>query len=237
MTPPDPNFGGAPPAAPRSSPTSSRRPRCTTTARKPRRCTCAGASWSRRSAAARASTCFDKDEIRIGSMEDNDLVLSDDTVSRYHCKIVQEDTGYVLVDHGSTNGTFINKVRVREAFLKPGCTIGARQQPSCKFHAARRRRSRSSRRASDRCGDLIGGNVEDARDLLDHREDRADRDDGRDRGRDRHRQGGRRADDPRRCRRARAAPLVVFDCGAVPAEPDRERAVRPREGLASPARS
>jgi transcriptional regulator with GAF, ATPase, and Fis domain len=67
---------------------------------------------------------FNQAEITIGSMTDNDLVVSDDTVSRHHCKIVQEDTGYVLVDLGSTNGTFINRVRVREAFLKPGCTIG-----------------------------------------------------------------------------------------------------------------
>src|SRR5665647_1324479 len=58
---------------------------------------------------------FDKEEIRIGSMDDNDIVLNDDTVSRYHCRIVQEDTGYVLIDQRSTNGTFINKVRVREA--------------------------------------------------------------------------------------------------------------------------
>src|SRR5256885_4712287 len=41
---------------------------------------------------------FDKEEVRIGSMDDNDVVLGDDTVSRYHCKITQEDNGYVLVD-------------------------------------------------------------------------------------------------------------------------------------------
>ena len=29
---------------------------------------------------------FDKEEIRIGSMEDNDIVLADDTVSRYHSR-------------------------------------------------------------------------------------------------------------------------------------------------------
>ena len=67
---------------------------------------------------------FDQAEISIGSMDENDLVVSDDTVSRRHCKIVQEDSSYVLVDLGSTNGTFIDRVRVREAFLTPGCTIG-----------------------------------------------------------------------------------------------------------------
>jgi transcriptional regulator with GAF, ATPase, and Fis domain len=67
---------------------------------------------------------FDQAEIRIGAMDDNDLVVNDETVSRYHCKIIQEDSSYVLVDLGSTNGTFINRVRVREGFLKPGCTVG-----------------------------------------------------------------------------------------------------------------
>jgi transcriptional regulator with GAF, ATPase, and Fis domain len=78
---------------------------------------------------------FDKAAVTIGAMEDNDLVVSDDTVSRYHCKIVQEDTGYVLVDLGSTNGTFINRVRIREAYLKPGCTIGL-GNTEVKFHSA-----------------------------------------------------------------------------------------------------
>jgi transcriptional regulator with GAF, ATPase, and Fis domain len=78
---------------------------------------------------------FDKAVITIGAMEDNDLVVSDDTVSRYHCRIVQEDTGYVLVDLGSTNGTFINRVRIREAYLKPGCTIGL-GNTEVKFHSA-----------------------------------------------------------------------------------------------------
>src|SRR6478672_3183974 len=78
---------------------------------------------------------FDKGTITIGAMEDNDLVVSDDTVSRYHCKIVQEDTSYLLVDLGSTNGTFINRVRIKEAYLKPGCTIGL-GNTEVKFHAA-----------------------------------------------------------------------------------------------------
>src|SRR6476659_6843055 len=78
---------------------------------------------------------FDKSTITIGAMEDNDLVVSDDTVSRYHCRIVQEDTSYLLVDLGSTNGTFINRVRIKEAYLKPGCTIGL-GNTEVKFHAA-----------------------------------------------------------------------------------------------------
>ncbi len=100
---------------------------------------------------------FEKEEVRLGSMDDNDVVLRDDTVSRYHCKIVQEDTGYVLVDNHSTNGTFINKVRVREAFLKPGCTIGVGQS-QLKFNAREEEVPIVPSR-SDRCGMLLGGNA------------------------------------------------------------------------------
>jgi DNA-binding NtrC family response regulator len=78
---------------------------------------------------------FDKPTITIGAMEDNDLVVSDDTVSRYHCKIVQEENAYLCVDLGSTNGTFINRVRIREAYLKPGCTLGLGNS-ELKFHSA-----------------------------------------------------------------------------------------------------
>src|SRR5215213_7126449 len=56
---------------------------------------------------------FEKATVTVGAMEDNDLVVSDETVSRYHCRIVQEENAYVLVDLGSTNGTFVNRVRIR----------------------------------------------------------------------------------------------------------------------------
>ncbi|HWO19329.1 MAG TPA: sigma 54-interacting transcriptional regulator [Kofleriaceae bacterium] len=100
---------------------------------------------------------FDKEEIRIGSMDDNDVVLSDDTVSRYHCKIVQEDSGYVLLDQRSTNGTFVNKVRVREAFLKPGSIVSVGQS-QLRFNALEEEVEIVPSR-SDRCAGLIGGNA------------------------------------------------------------------------------
>jgi DNA-binding NtrC family response regulator len=100
---------------------------------------------------------FDKEEVRIGSMDDNDVVLRDDTVSRYHAKIIQEDTGYVLVDLRSTNGTFINKVRVREAFLKPGCTVGV-GQGLLRFNALEEE-VQIIPSQQPQCGSLIGGNA------------------------------------------------------------------------------
>ena len=100
---------------------------------------------------------FDKEEIRLGSMDDNDVVLNDDTVSRYHCRIIQDDTGYILVDNHSTNGTFVNKVRVREAFLKPGCTVAVGQS-LLKFNAREEEVQIVPSRAN-RCGALIGANA------------------------------------------------------------------------------
>jgi DNA-binding NtrC family response regulator len=104
-----------------------------------------------------AEWTFDKEEIRIGSMDDNDVVLGDDTVSRYHCKIIQDDTSYILIDNRSTNGTFVNKVRVREAFLKPGSVIGVGQS-QLKFNA-REEEVHIVPSRNDRCGKLIGGNA------------------------------------------------------------------------------
>ena len=66
---------------------------------------------------------FDQANIAIGAMEDNDLVIDDDTVSRYHARVYQDENSYLLQDLDSTNGTFINRVRIKEAYLKPGCTI------------------------------------------------------------------------------------------------------------------
>src|SRR3569832_2128159 len=75
----------------------------------------------------RREYAFDKGMVRIGAMDDNDVVIADETVSRYHCRIVQEEGGYLLIDLGSTNGTFVAGVRVREAFLNSGCVIGLGQ--------------------------------------------------------------------------------------------------------------
>ncbi|MCC6873864.1 MAG: sigma 54-dependent Fis family transcriptional regulator [Sandaracinaceae bacterium] len=60
---------------------------------------------------------------RVGGAEDNDLVLSDDAVSRHHFEIAAHDDGFVLRDRGSTNATTISGLRVREAFLESGAEI------------------------------------------------------------------------------------------------------------------
>jgi DNA-binding NtrC family response regulator len=97
---------------------------------------------------------FEGGLIRIGAMADNDLVLSDDTVSRYHCKIVQENHSYVLVDLGSTNGTFINRVRIREGYLRPDVPIHI-GRTELRFHAGDERVDIVPSK-KERLGELIG---------------------------------------------------------------------------------
>ena len=63
---------------------------------------------------------FNQSVISIGATEDNDLIVTDSTVSRSHCRVIREESGYILKDLASTNGSFINGVRVREAWLAPG---------------------------------------------------------------------------------------------------------------------
>lgn len=50
----------------------------------------------------------------IGRSPECDIFLDDITVSRAHAQVREEPAGFVLVDDGSTNGTYVNR-RVLEA--------------------------------------------------------------------------------------------------------------------------
>jgi len=60
---------------------------------------------------------FTQGEIAIGSHAGSDLALCDDYVSRRHCKIVATEDALMLIDLGSTNGTFIEGARVDRSRL------------------------------------------------------------------------------------------------------------------------
>lgn len=60
---------------------------------------------------------------RIGKKEDNDVVLLDNTVSRHHIAIEMTSDSFLLRDLESTNGTYINGLKVKEAYLSPGDVI------------------------------------------------------------------------------------------------------------------
>ena len=61
--------------------------------------------------------------VTIGTLPTNDLTVTDTTVSRSHAAVEEKSDGYVIRDLDSTNGTFLDGVRVREAFLAPGSVI------------------------------------------------------------------------------------------------------------------
>ncbi len=63
------------------------------------------------------------ERVTIGRSLICDLVLTDTSVSGTHCEIVASEAGFLLRDLGSTNGTSVEGVRVREAWLEPGAAV------------------------------------------------------------------------------------------------------------------
>ncbi|QRN93764.1 Flp pilus assembly complex ATPase component TadA [Archangium violaceum] len=55
---------------------------------------------------------FEKNEITIGRLAGNDIVLAKGNVSKYHSKIVSKDGKLIVVDMKSTNGTFVNGKKI-----------------------------------------------------------------------------------------------------------------------------
>jgi len=64
-------------------------------------------------------------KLSIGALEDNDVVLASDTVSRYHAAIHRKGRNVEIEDLNSVNGTFVNGIQVRSATspLRPGDKI------------------------------------------------------------------------------------------------------------------
>jgi len=59
----------------------------------------------------------------VGSGANSTLVLDDKSVSRVHCEVRVRPFGITLRDPGSTNGTFVEGVRVRDADLPAGAIV------------------------------------------------------------------------------------------------------------------
>ncbi len=70
-----------------------------------------------------ARSAVGSDIARIGTADGNDLVLADRTVSRFHCELSLRGNTIILRDCGSTNGTVVDGVRVREAEIPPGTLV------------------------------------------------------------------------------------------------------------------
>lgn len=54
---------------------------------------------------------------RVGRREGNDWVLQDSSVSGSHCEVEKTDSGFLLRDLGSTNGTKVNSEPIKDKLL------------------------------------------------------------------------------------------------------------------------
>ncbi|MBV9284908.1 MAG: ATP-binding cassette domain-containing protein [Acidimicrobiia bacterium] len=70
----------------------------------------------------------DKPRIRIGRAPDNDVVVDDMLVSRYHAELLASAGAYEIVDLGSHNGTFVDGRRVDRAVVDESNIIGLGHQ-------------------------------------------------------------------------------------------------------------
>jgi len=58
---------------------------------------------------------FQKEIVRIGRAADNDVVINNIKVSRYHVEIRKENQHFIIKDLDSSNGTFLNNKRISNA--------------------------------------------------------------------------------------------------------------------------
>ena len=61
--------------------------------------------------------------ITIGRDANNDIIIADFLVSRLHATLLPTESGTEIQDERSSNGTFVNGVRVTRAFLGDGDTV------------------------------------------------------------------------------------------------------------------
>ena len=55
-----------------------------------------------------------KSEIKIGRHSDNDIVIENIKVSRYHARLIKENDNWFIEDLGSSNGTYVNGKKIKK---------------------------------------------------------------------------------------------------------------------------
>jgi pSer/pThr/pTyr-binding forkhead associated (FHA) protein len=83
-------------------------------------------TWGRivaRTAGGSEEYALASEAVTLGRSTCNDVVIPDPRVSRMHARLECDETGCVLVDLGSANGTQVNGARIERASLADGDTI------------------------------------------------------------------------------------------------------------------
>jgi transcriptional regulator with GAF, ATPase, and Fis domain len=152
--------------------------------------------------------------VRVGTADDNDLALTDDTVSRYHCELQPVPGGMRVRDVGSTNGVHVGALRVYDALLPPEARLRVGDTELAVVPSGEVVEREQT--TSDRFGDLLGCSPR-MRELFADLERIAASDvtllvegetgTGKDLV----------AESVHRASSRRSEPFIVFDCGAVSA--------------------
>lgn len=78
---------------------------------------------------------LDSPKFTVGRGDESSLCLQDIVVSRNHAEIVRLGNDFLLRDHGSTNGSYINDIRVSERILTDGDVVRfGKGGPELTFH-------------------------------------------------------------------------------------------------------
>lgn len=70
-----------------------------------------------------------KEHVTMGRHVENDLIITDARVSRFHARIDFQDGDFFITDLNSTFGTSVNGVKAKSKVLKNGDTISLANTP------------------------------------------------------------------------------------------------------------
>ncbi len=63
------------------------------------------------------------EDLTIGTAEGGSLRMTDPAVSRFHLELRAASGGILVIDHGSTNGTFVGAIRIDRGVVPPGTVL------------------------------------------------------------------------------------------------------------------
>src|SRR3954452_18393961 len=66
---------------------------------------------------AERKEAFDKNEINVGRVQGNDLMLPKGNVSKHHARLLYRDGRFIVTDLKTTNGTYVNGRKIAQATI------------------------------------------------------------------------------------------------------------------------
>lgn len=100
---------------------------------------------------------MDRERVSVGRSVICDLVVADKAVSGTHCEFIADERGFLVKDLGSTNGTKVGELKIREVWITKG-TIVTIGQTKIRFESLQEEVEIDLSR-ENRFFDLIGNSV------------------------------------------------------------------------------